>query len=471
MPQDYDIILKNGHIVDPVNHCDKRSDIAIAAGRIVDIGPDLDPTRAAETFDLADCHVVPGIIDLHIHASAWLGGKFAHKMMAEAGVTTALDMSGPIDSVLDIAREHGTGLTLACIQYVRPGHTVASEDPDSAEFEQLLSETLRKGAIGFKMLGGHYPLTPEATARGIAACHARGAYVAFHAGTLATGSNINGFHEAIELAQGHPLHLAHINAYCRGAVFPDREEADQAIAALEAHPNIVSESYLSPFNGTSGKCENQTPLSQVTLTCLKRKGFAPTQKGLEEAILAGWAQVNMEEGGRVVLGSGEQAVSYWTSRDTDTTLSFRVNAPEPVIRLATAKRGDGRFAVDCISTDGGGIPRNVTVELGLSLVRLGALTLDDFVIKTSRNPAAILGLTDKGHLGVGADADITVLDLKTQKPVMSIANGKMVMYKGLVCGQGTRFVTTAAGEAYVKERGLTPLVVDPAQRTFAKRGR
>ncbi|SEA71295.1 Amidohydrolase family protein [Desulfuromusa kysingii] len=465
----YKIIFKNGFVVDPVNHRNGRFDIAIVDGQIAAIAPEIDPTLADESFDLSGQYVVPGIIDPHIHASAWLGGQFAHKMLARAGVTTALDMSGPIDSVLDIAQKHGTGLSLASVQYVRPEHTVANSNPGSDEFRQLLTDTLRKGAIGFKLLGGHYPLTPEATARGIEVCYHHGAYVAFHAGTLATGSNIEGFHEAIELAHGYPLHIAHINSYCRGSVRPYRQETEEAISALEAHPNIVSESYLSPFNGTSGECKNGVPLSQVTVTCLERQGFAPTEKGLEDAIVSGWGQVNVESGGEIILAEGESALAYWKAHDTDTTISFRVNLPEPRINLATVKQADGKFVVGSISTDGGGIPRNVIVESGLALVRLGALSMSEFVIKTSHNPAKMLGLDNKGHLGIGADADITVLNLETQKPVMSMANGNMVMFKGFVCGHGTRFITTTEGEAHVRSKGLTPLVIDLNSRPFCKR--
>ena len=55
-------------------------------------------------------------------------------------------------------------------------------DPGSAELQALLDGSLRKGAIGLKLLGGHYPLTPEATARTIALANARHAYVALQAG-------------------------------------------------------------------------------------------------------------------------------------------------------------------------------------------------------------------------------------------------------------------------------------------------
>ncbi|HWU40789.1 MAG TPA: amidohydrolase family protein, partial [Candidatus Acidoferrum sp.] len=178
---------------------------------------------------------------------------------------------------------------------------------------------------------------------------------------------------------------------------------------------------------------------------------------------------NLEAGGRVVLGTGKAAREYWRERGTDTTVSFNVNPAEPRLRLATAKRPSGQFVVDCISTDGGGIPRNVIVDMGLSLVTLQALALAEFVRKTSTNPARILGLKHKGHFGEDADADITVLDLARQKAVMGISNGQLIMYQGHVCGKGGGFITTAKGAAAVREKGLQPIVVDLADSAFYHR--
>lgn len=466
MSDKYDLIVRGGTLVDPANGREGAFDVAVKDGQIAAVAAGLDPTLARECFDFTGCYVVPGLIDLHIHASAWLGGKFAHKMLARAGVTTALDMSGPIDSVLAFTASHGAGLALASIQYVRPGHTVKNEDPDEAELTDLLAGCLEKGAFGFKLLGGHYPLSPAATARAIAVANRHQAYVAFHAGSLAASSNIDGFLEAVRLADGNALHIAHINSYCRGAVRPYMAETEEAIAALVANPNIRSEAYLSPVNGTSAKCAGGTPESLVTRKCLATGGFAPTEAGLEQAILAGWAQINMESGGEVILATGEEALAYWRAKGTDTTVGFNVNPPEPRLRLATAKRPDGRFVVDCISTDGGGIPRNVIADMGLALVKLQALTMNEFVRKASCNPARILGLPAKGHLGEGADADITVLDLATQRPVLAVAGGQVIMHKGYVCGRGGAIITTAAGAKAVKAQGLRTIVADLAGSAF-----
>jgi len=442
----YDILLKNGTVADYATDQEALLDVGIKDGQIVELASELNPTLAQDVFDITGRHVVPGIIDIHTHFSNWIGGRYGHKMMAQAGVTTALDMAGPVEGVWDLARDHGAGLNIASIEYVRPEYTVKDSDPGSEEIQSLLNRCLNQGAIGLKLLGGHYPLTPEATARAIEVVNQNRAYVAFHCGTLQQGSNIDGFLEAVELANGNSLHIAHINSYTRGLKRPYMVEMEEAVTALINNPAIRSEAYLSPMNGTSAKCSKGVPESLQTQTNLAMGGFAKTEAGFEEAIRAGWAHINMEEGGRRVLATGERAAAYWRGLGTDATVSFKVNPPEPRIRLAVAKRANGAFVVDCISTDGGGIPRNVIVSMGLALVKLQALTMKEFVQKTSYNPARILGLVNKGHFHLGADADISVLDIDSQQPVMSLVKGKVIMVNGYVCGKGRQVNPTRAGE-------------------------
>jgi hypothetical protein len=470
MSYKYDFLLRNGMVVDPFAKLEGVMDVGIKAGSIAEISPELNPDYAQESIDLKGLYILPGIIDMHAHISSWAGGKAGHKMMALAGVTTAVDMSGPIESVLDMAGDYGVGLNIACNEHIRPGKNVAGENPSPREIETLLEESLEKGAIGLKILGGHHPLTPEASAAAIEVANRNKAYIAFHAGTTKMGPNIEGFLEAVKLAKGNFLHLAHINSYCRGLVRPCLEETMEAVRSLEENPNIISESYLSPVNGASAKCVDGVPKSRQTQRFLKAGGYAPTEQGLKEAILTGWAQINAEMGGVITLITGKEGLEYWQRKNTDTSISFPVNPPEPRYVLATAKRRAGGFLVDAISTDGGGIPKNVIVEMGLSLVKLQALTMREFVLKTSTNPAKILGLKNKGYLSIGADADITVVDLDKQKAVLSMVGGELIMYRGYVFGRGSQIITTKFGERYVKYKGLRTIITDISNSDFYKGG-
>lgn len=306
---------------------------------------------------------------------------------------------------------------MAILQFASPPFTFKNDHPTKTEMVELIDKSLDDGALGVKLLGGHYPLKPEVSSLLIKTALERRAYVAWHAGTSEHGSNIEGMKEAVEMADGYPLHLAHINAYCRGAIRPELEETLQAIDLLKKNPNIFCESYISPKNGTRLTCFPDGKIqSKVTGNCLRRFGFTEDADGVRKALLAGKAFVVYDAGGYSDLMTGEEALKRWEAAGTDVGGSFNVNPPIPRIMLAEVKRDDGSFVVDAISTDGGCIPRNVILSQGLSLVKLDVLTLTEFAQKTSLNPARMLRLKNKGHLSVGADADMTVYDYATQEP-------------------------------------------------------
>lgn len=450
----YDLILRGGHVCDPCSGIDGIADIAFESGRVAEVAPAITaPARAEE--DVTGLHVLPGLIDAHVHVSAWVGGEAGHRMLALAGVTTALEMAGPIEGVMHFAARTGTGLSLACIDYVRPGHTVDTTNPDTPELEDALARARRAGAVGLKVLGGHFPLTPDASARVIALCAREGAHVAFHAGTLETPQNMRGMREACDLAAGHPLHLPHVNSYARGFEQAAIIEAHDAAEMLAEYPNIWSESYLAPINGNSAKCSNGIPESVATQRNLRAGGYTADLAGLEQALREGWGHIHYYEDGVTHLECGERAVQAWRDAMTDIGMSFYVNPSETTINLGIQRRKSGRFAVDALATDGGGLPRNDLCERGLALVHLNALTLSEFVLKTSAEPARMMGLLSrKGHLAPGADADVTVVDLERRLPVLSYGGGRPILRHGQVVGSGTTMIVPPEGVEAARALGL-----------------
>ena len=267
--------------------------------------------------------------------------------------------------------------------------------------------------------------------------------------------------ETIEAAGTEKLHLAHINAYCRGRVKSVEEETAEAIELLKTHPNIWCESYVSPMNGTILTCDAEgVVIDHVTRNCLATFGRTPDKAGMIEAFRHGEVQAIVERDGVSVLVGGEEGLALWLKAETATAGSFPVNPATSRFLLAQAKREDGSFVVDAIGTDGGCIPRNVLLTVGLSLVKFGALTLTEFVQKTSLNPARHLRLADRGHLSEGAAADVTVFDFERQKAVETIADGKTVMKDGKLVGRGVTFITTERGRAALEKQGFATLTVD-----------
>ena len=454
----FDLIIRNGHVVDYKNHINTVTDISIQDGKIVHVGPAKE--KAAQEIDATGLLVVPGIVDSHMHASSWLAGPLSFRMLAAAGVTTAMEMAGPLECVKKYMRENGTGLNIACLEYLRAGENLPKNNPSTQEISRVATDALKRGALGIKLLGGHYPITLKAEENLLQYVTKNHIWLAIHAGSLEHGSNIEGMREVIELANGLPFHLCHINAYCRGAIKAIEDEIAEAVSLLEAYPEIDTESYLSPINACAGKCIDGIPESNVTKNCLALKGYSATEEGLRAALKDGFARAHKTENGLTELADTDESVFIWESHDTDTPISFYVNPSLSCFYFATKKRKNGHYLVDSFCTDGGGIPRNVIIQNGLSLVRFGAMTIEEFVLKSSFAAAQLMGLKTKGHFSVGADADITIIDFNAQTPIHSFVMGNPVLLNKRIVGKGGTLITTKDGEQAARNAGLGAYVVD-----------
>ncbi len=462
-----DLLIKNIRVLDPINGLDKYCSIACDKGLVVEISEDCISLDAKQIVDYAqdfDAVAISGLIDSHVHLGSMWGGFLGQKMLVKAGITTCLDMAGPIDDVIGAMHTYGAGMNVATLQLACPPFTFENSTPSEQEIEKLVQESLKNGALGVKILGGHYPLTPDACSLLIKKISDNDAYVAWHAGSTENGSNILGMMEAVDAADGNFLHLAHINSYCRGTVKTDIEETLQAIEKLEAHPEIFCESYISPNNGTKLTCVDSKPESNVTKGSLLKMGLEASEKGIEDGLKKGIINVIIVDNEGSSLLKGEKALQMWKDAKTDIGGSFPVNPATPRSVLAAARRKNGEFVVDCLSTDGGNIPRNVLLSHGLSYVDAQILSMDEFIIKTSYNPAKLLRLHNKGQLSVGKDADITIIDTKNKNALTTIANGKVIMHKGLIIGEKSTVICTEKGEKYIKDMGLDAIVVNPAEK-------
>lgn len=448
------VLIRGGRVIDPANDRDGQYDVLLRGSQIAEIGENLRFSAADQIVDATGCLVIPGLVDTHMHLSQPFGGPQGHRMLARAGVTCALDMAGEAESLIAGIRSNGAGTTIGYVFALIPGETVADRDPGRAEILQIRDRALAHGALGVKVLGGHFPLTPEATARTIQIAAEARCWCAVHAGTQATGSNIAGLEELIDLADGLPVHVAHVNSYCRGQHTGDPlEEASRAIAALERAPRTRSESYLATINGANATIVDGVPKSNVVKTCLGLGGFPANASGMHDAILLGWARIQGTRDRETVLLEPEEGLAHYQTHKTNVGVSFPVNPPGAAIAIALAKH-DGDFVVTALSTDGGAIPRNTTLRQGLALVEFGALSLEELVRKACLNPARMFGLERKGHLSQGADADIVVVDPRQRTPTWVIARGQVIVRSGDVIGKGGWLATTPAGTKFLESEQI-----------------
>jgi dihydroorotase len=101
MSQQYDIVIKGGHVIDPKNNIDGVRDIAIADGKIARVSDNINANEGKKVIDARNLYVTPGIIDMHVHV--FYGTEAGNDYMNgpngvapdgftfRAGVTTVVD--------------------------------------------------------------------------------------------------------------------------------------------------------------------------------------------------------------------------------------------------------------------------------------------------------------------------------------------------------------------------------------------
>jgi dihydroorotase len=63
----FDLLIKNGRVIDPKNGIDAVMDMAVSGAKIARVAPNIDPSLAQRVADATGLHVVPGLIDIHSH--------------------------------------------------------------------------------------------------------------------------------------------------------------------------------------------------------------------------------------------------------------------------------------------------------------------------------------------------------------------------------------------------------------------
>jgi|LDZT01.1.fsa_nt_gi dihydroorotase-like cyclic amidohydrolase len=465
----YDLVIKNGYVIDSKNAFEGLADIAIKDGKIVEFVPEKKKElKSLEYLDIKGLYLCPGLIDNHVHLTSEFGGPAGYNMLAKAGVTTATDFAGPIEEIYRDLPVFGKGLNIGCCNAILPTGKINSNNPSKKMVERFVKDRLEKGSIGIKILGGHFPLTPSAIKYVIEQCNEEKVFVAIHAGSTQTGSHIEGMKEALDLSSDNRLYVAHINAYCRGLIEEPLVEISRAIKLLIESSNIFSGSHLAFINGTSGKCLEGMPVSHVTRNCLKMGKYEVSEVGLEKAIMDGYGlvHINMNSNNDIQFLTGVKGVDCWKETETNIGISFPVNRADSNFVFASEKDGKNAFIVDIITTDGGGIPRNVLLEKGLCLVKYGAISLKEMVYKMSQKPASLLGLPNKGHLSVGSDADLTIFDYDMQKAVYSLVEGNFILYNKKVVGKRGKIVTTKYGKEFLEKSDLPYILSQPEKSDF-----
>jgi dihydroorotase len=101
----YDLLIRGGRVIDPAPGVDRIMDVAIRGGKIAALGRNIPASSAMESIDAAGRLVVPGLIDIHLHAR---DAELPPSAIMALGVTSMVDGGSRgadnVDQLVQVAR-------------------------------------------------------------------------------------------------------------------------------------------------------------------------------------------------------------------------------------------------------------------------------------------------------------------------------------------------------------------------------
>lgn len=395
----WDALIRGGFVVGPAGPA--CMEIAIADGRIAEVAPEIGGS-AVETIDAAGCHVLPGVVDPHVHfndpgRADWEGFATGSTALAAGGGTLFVDM--PLNA--------------------------SPPTLDAASFDEKVAAARGAARTDFALWGGLVPgnvdRLPELAARGV---------VGFKA--FMSGSGIDDFQASDDATLWQGMQVAGE----LGLPVLVHAENDAVTAALAREAIAAGRTGIRDYLGSRPIVAEVEAISRaITLAADARcpLHIVHVSSG------AGLAVV-VEARARGVDVTCETCPHYLVLTDDDVERIGAAAKCAPPLRPAAVQAelwrhvlaGDVAFVASDHSPAPASMKRSpnffevwggiagVQATLGLMLeeghARRG-LPLADVVRLTSRGAVERFRLGDRGRVEPGAGADLAVVDLAAAAPL------------------------------------------------------
>jgi len=421
------ILIKNGHVVDPLTGKDGCFHVLIEGDRIKKVAQSIDE-KADQVIDAEGCYVMPGLIDLHVHLrdpgleykeTLETGGKAAVK----GGVTTVCAMPNTrpvIDDGEKVAAVH-TRAERECLTHVIQigAVTKGQEGKELADIEGMAKAGCRAVSEDGKSV-----MDASLYRRGMKAARDAGIRVFAHCeditmvekGVMNAGENadrlgLRGITNSVEdvivardilLAKetGVRLHLCHCStADSVRMVKLAKEEGLAVTGEVCPHHFILS---ADDIREDDGNYKMNPPLRSKRDVEALRQGL---KEGIMDVISTDHAPHSAEEKNK----SMAEAAFGIVGLETSAALTYT------------------------------------------ELVRPGILSIMDMAAKMSYHPAKILGLEDKGAVSEGKIADLMIFDPEKKYCIDKntfVSKGKNTQFDGFEVYGEVRYTFVDGKQVY-----------------------
>ena len=443
-------LIYGGRVIDPANRVDGLLNLLVEDGRIAWAGTD--KPQADEYIDATGRIVTPGFIDMHLHEDpVGESGKIQpciFETMLRMGVTTVLggncgiNYHDPVD-FLNIVDRDGTAVNVAMLaghEYFRKeaGATdiyAQATEEEKQIMEQRIAAALDGGCMGVSFGLRYVPgANKDEFFRAAACCAKDNKLIASH-----VRDDADGVFDAIDefcaagVEYGVPVQISHIGSM---GGFGQMEAVLRQIdsyklrgldIAMDCYPYFAFSTKVGTPTYDPGWLDRYHCDYDVLEFCEgKYKGQRATKETFEE----------------MRRDFPECITVCYVMKPEDVRLAYS----HPAVLVASdglLNKGQGHPRA------AGSFPRFIA-----EFVRDGDIDLYTAVEKITAMPARRMKLANKGHLAVGADADITIFDYEKirdnatfAQPVLAPEGIDYVLIGGKIAAKDCAIVDGGLGRA------------------------
>jgi len=450
LPRYFDIVIKNGRVIDPGTQTDLIANVGISYGRICSLVAQDQKLEGKEVIDAAGLIVAPGFIDIHSH-EIWSPHRLTMQCFVLDGVTTQIGGNcGIQDSYLYPIGDYLNKLDLegCLINYASYcGHTslrerVGAKNPykpatpkQIEKMQTMAAQEMQTGALGISYgimyaPGSSYEellalAKVAANYGGLTAAHARCGWNSPEA--------VDSVKEMIQLSRdsGIPHQYSHI-----GSMAGYGEVMDQCLDTINAAQadgiSVCSDIY--PYDAW------ETNLGSAILD----EGFFDRYKCNYNDIEVG-SDVVID--GKIAMRSGERFTQKLFERIRKLVLKGVIDDLFVIGHIIRAEKvklamlnpyvmicSDGCVKQDSATGKLSGHPRTAGTYarfLGRYVREERLMDIASALFKCSTLPAKVIGLKNKGKLSIGADADITIFSPDTIVDKATFGTGSLTAPEGI----------------------------------------